>query len=82
MQDIAPFGADIAVLAYNTALEGSSPRPLNNLAKAAAAMPGGDGPGAAGVSTELQHERPELKILPWNYTVAEIQLKSQRATIA
>ena len=48
VQGIAPFGADIAVLAYNTALEGSSPRPLNNLAKAAAAMPEGNGADAAG----------------------------------
>ena len=65
MQGIAPFGADIAVLTYNPALDGSSPRPLNNLAKATT-LPGGDGAATSGVSTELQHERPELKILTWN----------------
>ena len=64
-QGLAPFGADLAVLVYNAGLEGSSPRPLNNLAKASAALPGGRASDAAGVSTELQHERPELKILTW-----------------
>ena len=62
-QGLAPFGADTAVLAYNTGLEGASPRMPNKMAAAAAAAPG-DG-AAAGISSELVHERPELKILTW-----------------
>ncbi|KAL0041397.1 hypothetical protein WJX79_002126 [Trebouxia sp. C0005] len=61
---LAPFGADIAVLVHNPALNGSSPRPPNNLT-AAAALSGGTASDATGVSTELQHEPPELKIFTW-----------------
>ena len=64
VQGLAPFGADIAVLVHNPALDGSSPRPPNNLT-AAAALSGGTASDATGVSTELQHERPELKIFTW-----------------
>ncbi len=64
LQGLAPFGADIAVLVYNPALDGSSPRPLNSLAKAAA-MSGGAASDATAASTELQYERPELKIFTW-----------------
>lgn len=63
-QGVAPFGADIAVLAYNTGLEGGSPRMPTNLAAAAAGATV-DGAAATGISTELVHERPELKILTW-----------------
>lgn len=63
---LAPFGADLAVLVYHTALEGSSPRPPSSLAKTAA-MSGGSASDAIGASTELQHERPELKILTWDH---------------
>lgn len=52
------------MLAYNPGLEGSSPRLPNKLA-AAAAVAAGDAAAVAGVSTELVHERPELKILTW-----------------
>lgn len=65
LQGLAPFGADLAVLVYNAGLEGSSPRPLNSLAKAAAGMSGGTASDTVGASTELQHERPELKIFTW-----------------
>ena len=66
VQGLAPFGADIAVLVYNPAMDGSSPRPSRNMAtNAAAALSGGAVSDAAGASTELQHERPELKILTW-----------------
>ncbi len=64
VQGLAPFGADIAVLVHNPALDGSSPRRPNNLT-AAAALSGGTASDATGVSTELQHERPELKIFTW-----------------
>ena len=64
LQGVAPFGADLAVLVYNTALEGSSPRPLSSLAKTAA-MSGGSASDAIRAGTEVQHERPELKILTW-----------------
>ena len=64
LQGLAPFGADIAVLVHNPALDGSSPRRPNNLT-AAAALSGGTASDATGVSTELQHERPELKIFTW-----------------
>lgn len=64
VQGLAPFGADIAVLVHNPALNGSSPRPPNNLT-AAAALSGGTASDATGVSTELQHEPPELKIFTW-----------------
>ena len=67
MQGLAPFGADIAVLVYNPALDGSSPRPSRNMTttSTAAALSGGAASDATGVSAELQHERPELKILTW-----------------
>ena len=52
------------MLAYNPGLEGASPRLPNKLA-AAAAVAAGDAAAAAGISTELVHERPELKILTW-----------------
>lgn len=61
---LAPFGADIAVLVHNPALDGSSPRPPHDLT-AAAALSGGTASDPTGVSTELQHERPELKIFTW-----------------
>jgi len=64
VQGLAPFGADIAVLVHNPALDGSSPRRPNDLT-AAAALSGGTASDATGVSTELQHERPELKIFTW-----------------
>lgn len=64
VQGLAPFGADIAVLVHNPALDGSSPRRPNNLT-AAAALSGGTASDATEVSTELQHERPELKIFTW-----------------
>ena len=64
LQGLAPFGADIAVLVHNPALDGSSPRRPNHLT-AAAALSGGTASDATGVSTELQHERPELKIFTW-----------------
>lgn len=64
LQGLAPFGADLAVLVYNTALEGASPRPPSSLAKTAA-MSGVSASEAIEASTELQHERPELKILTW-----------------
>ena len=67
VQGLAPFGADIAVLVYNPAMDGSSPRPSRNMATtpAAAALSGGAASDATEVSTELQHERPELKIFTW-----------------
>lgn len=66
VQGLAPFGADIAVLVYNPALDGSSPRPSRNMeGTTAAALSGGAASDATGVSAELQHERPELKILTW-----------------
>lgn len=61
---MAPFGADLAVLVYNTALEGVSPRPSSSLAKTAT-MSGASASDVVGTSTELQHERPELKIFTW-----------------
>ena len=51
------------MLAYITGSEGASPRLPNKMAAAAAAT--GDVTAAAGVSSELIHERPELKILTW-----------------
>ena len=59
-----PFGTDLAVLVYNTALEGASLWPPNSLAKTAA-MARASASEAIEASTELQHERPELKILTW-----------------
>ena len=64
LQGLAPFGADLAVLVYNTALEGASPRPPSSLAKTAT-MSGLSASDAIEASTELQHERPELKIFTW-----------------
>lgn len=67
LQGLAPFGADIAVLAYNTGFEGASPRLPNNMAAsaAAAAAATGSATAAEGISAVLIHERPELKILTW-----------------
>ena len=64
LQGLAPFGADLAVLVYSTALEGASPRPPSSLAKTAT-MSGVSASDAIEASTELQHERPELKIFTW-----------------
>ena len=64
VQGLAPFGADIAVLVYNPAVDGSSPRPLNN-PRNTSALSGGTTSGGTGSSTELQHERPELRIFTW-----------------
>ena len=52
------------MLVYNNVLEGASPRPPSSLAKTAA-MSGVSASEAIEASTELQHERPELKILTW-----------------